>query len=159
MDQDISLTMVLIMMNLHSRSINIRFKSLKRVIQIRHRIGVGNGGNGDGSCQSGCFLEEFTAGISSFCNYVVMMKNVSDVRVMGVVRKMMLPKLMGQKVCGRTYEPSYPRRKQRPILQGWRIERGRAWPWLLLFRFVLLGDDLLCSLAVLADVGMMEKDW
>jgi hypothetical protein len=51
---------MLIMMNLHSRSINVRFQRLKRIIQIRHRVRIGSHGNGEGGSDG--FLEEITTG-------------------------------------------------------------------------------------------------
>ena len=60
-------TMVLIVMNLHGRSIDVRLKCLKGIVQIRHGIRVGGGRNGDGGGQSGGFLKDFTTGVGGFC--------------------------------------------------------------------------------------------
>lgn len=61
------LTMMLIMMNLHRRSINVRFKSLKGIIEVRNSIGISCGRNSNGGGQSSSFLEEVATGVGSLC--------------------------------------------------------------------------------------------
>ena len=60
-------TMMLIMMNLHGRSINVGLKRLEGIVQIRHGISVGGGRNSNGGGQSGGLLKDFTTGVGRFC--------------------------------------------------------------------------------------------
>jgi hypothetical protein len=59
-------TMMLIMMDLHGRSINVGLKSIKVVLEIRNRVRIGSYGGCNASSEGYSLLEEGTTAGSSF---------------------------------------------------------------------------------------------
>ena len=55
--------MVLVVMEFHGRSVNVRFEGLEGVRKVGDGVGIGNGGDGDGCGQGSGLGEEGATGV------------------------------------------------------------------------------------------------